>query len=293
MKRSSRAQGVAVGAVAAAGRGQRAGRVGGDELDLDLLGRVGLVAAVLVAGRQHVRGGGRVPGVGEEDVQEAGSGHLDALDLLAEPLRQRRAEPLGDLTRRRLQRRRQQHRRVRREVAEPRLARALQRRRGRAVAEVGGGGLHGGPEFFDRRHSLSDGRARPPGSCGRGTAARAAPRGRAGAEGSSGPARGGGRPRSNSVPYAPPSTKHTSRPAWRRSSIQRAKASESYAAPRSSSSDTYARSGTAARAPRRRPPRPGRRAPGWPAGGGSARRRRHRAASPCRRPAPCSAPARY
>jgi hypothetical protein len=47
-----------------------------------------------------VRGGRRVPGVGEEDVEEPRAGDLDALDPLAEPLGQRRAEALGDVARR-------------------------------------------------------------------------------------------------------------------------------------------------------------------------------------------------
>jgi hypothetical protein len=138
---------VAVRRVAAARGGQRPGRVGGDELDLDPLARLGLAAAVAVAGRQH-RGRRRgVPGVGEEDVEEAGPGDLHALEPLAEPLGQLLAELLRDLARRRLQRRGQQHRSVGGEIAEAGLARLLQRgpglQRRRAVAQVGGGRLDG------------------------------------------------------------------------------------------------------------------------------------------------------
>ena len=86
-------QRVAVGGVAAGGGGQRAGRVGGDELDLDLLRRVGRAAAEAVARRQHVRRGAGVPVVGQEDVQEAGAGDLDVVDLRAQawPAARRRA----------------------------------------------------------------------------------------------------------------------------------------------------------------------------------------------------------
>jgi hypothetical protein len=93
-------QGVAVRGVAPGRPGERAGRVGGDELDLDLLGRIGLPAAVGVARGQDVRGGSAVPGVGEEQVQEARARDLDPLQALAEPFRERRAEALGDLARR-------------------------------------------------------------------------------------------------------------------------------------------------------------------------------------------------
>ena len=91
---------VAVGGVAAARRGQRAGGVGGDELDVQPLGRLGPAAAPGVAGRQHLGRRVRVPGVGEEEVQEARPGDLDALDRRAEPSAQRVAEALGDRPRR-------------------------------------------------------------------------------------------------------------------------------------------------------------------------------------------------
>ena len=225
-------QRVAVGRVAAARGGQRPGRVGGDELDLDPLARLGLAAAVAVAGRQHL-GGGRActrrrPGRGS-----GSRGRRPRRGRAASPSRSVSfcAEPLRDLARRRLQRRGQQHRRVGREVAEAGLARPLERRarlRGAApLRRSAAGGLDGFAEVFDGVHEVNDGRARRPGSCGRGRAARAAPRGRAGAAASSGPSESRWSASSSAVPNAPPSTKQTSRPAWRRSSSQRANASES------------------------------------------------------------------
>ena len=73
-------QRVAVGGVAAAADVQRAGRVGGDELDQDPLRRLDRGRAEVVAGGDQ--GGQRapVPGVGEEEVDEAGAGDLDPLE---------------------------------------------------------------------------------------------------------------------------------------------------------------------------------------------------------------------
>ena len=51
------------------------------------------------------------------------------------------------------------------------------------------------------------------------------------------------RPLDSSIPNAPPITKQTSTPPWRRSSSQSANASEVYERPRESSTQTYARSG--------------------------------------------------
>ena len=96
-------QRVAVGGVAAAGRGQRARRVGRDELDVDPQRRRRAAAAVAVAGREHPVERADVPGVGEEQVQEARAGDLDALERLAEAVAQRAAQPLGHLARRRLE----------------------------------------------------------------------------------------------------------------------------------------------------------------------------------------------
>ena len=124
-------EGVAVGGVAAAADVQRPGRVGGDELDQDPFGRVG-------------RGPGRgsspdsarrchrppVPGVGEEEVDEAGAGDLDPLDaaaLAAELALELRAEAAGDVARVFPERRGEQHRGVRAVVAELRLRRPVER----------------------------------------------------------------------------------------------------------------------------------------------------------------------
>ena len=72
-------QRVAVGRVAAARGGQRAGRVGRDELEVDPLGALGGARAEARAGREHPVDRARVPGVGEEEVQKAGPRNLDAL----------------------------------------------------------------------------------------------------------------------------------------------------------------------------------------------------------------------
>jgi hypothetical protein len=130
--------------------GQRSGRVGGDELDLDPL--VAAAAAEVITGPQDVVDRGQVPGVGQEQVEEAGAGDLDLLDTVGQPLLQRRAEALGDRARRLSQRRRKQHRRVRRVVAEPGLLRPLEAEPvagGAAVAQLAGGGDHGGLEVVE------------------------------------------------------------------------------------------------------------------------------------------------
>jgi hypothetical protein len=56
--------------------------------------------AEALAGGEHVADRGEVPGVGQKQVEEPRAGDLDLLDLPAEPLLQRGAEPLGDLPRR-------------------------------------------------------------------------------------------------------------------------------------------------------------------------------------------------
>ena len=147
---------VAVGGVTAAGGGQRAGRVRRDVLDDDLLGMLRMAVAPVVAGGHDLMRGGDVPGVGEEDVEEAGAGDLDALDRVPQPLGQPLPEALGDLARRRAQGGREQHRGVRRVVAETGLLRTLQARprlrRRLAVAQVTGGRLDGRPQLVDGVH---------------------------------------------------------------------------------------------------------------------------------------------
>jgi hypothetical protein len=71
--------------VAAAGSGQRARRVGRDELDEDALGGLGRAGAEAVAALQDVRERGGVPPVGQEEVQEPGAGDLDAIEPVAQP----------------------------------------------------------------------------------------------------------------------------------------------------------------------------------------------------------------
>jgi hypothetical protein len=93
-----------------------------------------------------------VPRVAHEQVEEPGAGDLDAIDVAAERLLDRGAKPLGDDARLLAHRRRQQHRRVRRVVAEIRPGRALElgRRHAPAVAERGGGVGDGAAQGADR-----------------------------------------------------------------------------------------------------------------------------------------------
>ena len=154
---------------------------------------------------------------------------------VAEPLAHPLPEALGDLPRRRLQRGREQHRRVGRVVAEAGLLGPLEARLARAAARRRCAGRRRRPRRppGGRRAgvTLNDGTARPRGSCARGRAARAARPGRAGAGSVSGPKESVWSAPASSVPNAPPITKHTSRPAWRRSSSQPANASERVRAP--------------------------------------------------------------
>jgi hypothetical protein len=137
--------------VAARGGRERAGRVGRDELHLHALAAVARPEAL--ARVEHAAHGREVPGVGEEQVQEARAGDLDPVDAVAQRLLERGAELLRDRARRLAQERGEQHRRVRRVVAEARLLRALQGEAvGRAVgAQFAGGGLHRGAEVVERR----------------------------------------------------------------------------------------------------------------------------------------------
>ena len=201
-----------------------------------------------------------VPRVGQEDVEEARAGDLDVVDRLPQPLAQLRPEPLGDLARRRAQRGREQHRGVRRVVAETCLLRALQARARvrRRRCRCAGRPRPPRPPPAARRwvhRTANDGMARWPGSCAHG---RAAPEHDAGEHVRE--RRGSERQLwsapPSSIPNAPPITKHTSRPACRRSSSQPANASEVYAAPAAvEQADPGALGDPAQRAPRRRRPR--------------------------------------
>ena len=73
-------QDVAVGGVAAAADVQGAGRVGGDVLDQDALRAGDRRRAEALAGSRQARHRPPVPLVGEEEVDEAGAGHLDPVD---------------------------------------------------------------------------------------------------------------------------------------------------------------------------------------------------------------------
>jgi hypothetical protein len=141
---------VAVGGVARGRDGDRTGRVGADELEVDALWLGDGRTPELVAVGERDRGGSLQPAVGHEQVEEAGSGDLDALGGVAELPLQRLAELLGDRPRRLLQAAREHHRRVGRVVAEIRLRRPLQRRRlRRRRTERLGGRENGGVEVLD------------------------------------------------------------------------------------------------------------------------------------------------
>ena len=101
-------EGVAVGGVATAADVQRAGRVGGDELDQDPLGRRGRRRAEVLAGRDQRGQRAPVPGVGEEEVDEAGAGDLDPVEAAgaAEVALELAPQALGDGARVVAQRRR-------------------------------------------------------------------------------------------------------------------------------------------------------------------------------------------
>src|SRR6185437_3771847 len=86
-------------------------------------------ATEALIGGEHRRERGPVPAVGEEQVQEAGSRDLEALELLAEALGQSIAESLRQLTRRRARDGSEQQGGVRGVVPEAWLGRALERYR--------------------------------------------------------------------------------------------------------------------------------------------------------------------
>ena len=146
---------VAVSAAATAADVQRAGRVGGDELDHDLLRGRGRLRAEVVAGGDQDGQRPPVPGVGEEEVDEAGAGDLDPVEapIAAEAAFELAAQALGDRARVVAQRPGEQHRRVGAVVAEVGLRRAVEGR-GRlgrlAVAQRPGGDLDGSLQVGDR-----------------------------------------------------------------------------------------------------------------------------------------------
>ncbi len=152
----------------------RAGRVVGDELQVDRLG--GLLGAgratpgVVLARGQHVGQRAEQPAVGQRQIEEPRSRRLDPGQVVAEVLLQRDGQALGDHRRRGADDLRQQHRRVGRVVAVGGLLRTLQRRRGPrslAAGDVedrvvedgaqavqrgsGGRGVHGPTRYGARR----------------------------------------------------------------------------------------------------------------------------------------------
>jgi hypothetical protein len=140
--------------VAAAGGGQGTGRVRGHELDVDPLVVGGRSCPEPLAGVENPADGVRVPGVGEEEVEEARTGDLDTVEGGAEAARELVAQPRRDVARRRPDDRRQHERRVRRVVAVAGLLRALQRgprARGVAVGHRAGSRLDGGAKVGDGR----------------------------------------------------------------------------------------------------------------------------------------------
>ena len=80
---------------------------------------------------------GAVPGIGEKQVQKAGPRHLEALQLLTEPLCQHIAKLLSQLTRLCARGWRQQQRRVRGVVAEVLARWALERDRPMRASTAG------------------------------------------------------------------------------------------------------------------------------------------------------------
>ncbi len=141
-------QSIAVGGVAGVPDVHWTGRIGRHELHDDPLGRARPRASEALAGGEYRGQGGAVPRVGEEQVQEAGSGHLETLELLAETLSQCLAEALGQLARRGAGRGREQQRGIGRVVAEVRSRWALERDRLPAGVPLGD---HGGY----RQHGLA------------------------------------------------------------------------------------------------------------------------------------------
>ena len=164
---------------------QRPGRVGGDELDVDPLGQRRAAAAEGVArARARRPSASAYQASARKRLRKPGPATSTLHELVAEPRGHGLPQPRGDVARLLAEHRRQQHRGVGRVVAEvgPWAGAPATGATAGGVpvaAQVGGGVLEGGAEGVERRH-VNDGTARPRGSCARGTAARAAPRGRAG-----------------------------------------------------------------------------------------------------------------
>src|SRR3954447_13714970 len=141
--------------MAAARGGQRAGRVGRDELEVHLLGRLRHDGPEAVARGEHPVERVRVPGVRQEQVEESGPGDLDAVERVAEAGPQRVAQALGDIAGLGADDRREHERGVRRVVAVAGLLGPLERRaraRRAAVGQPARRRLDGGTELCDRRH---------------------------------------------------------------------------------------------------------------------------------------------
>ena len=143
---------VAVGGVAGAAERERAGRVRAHELDQDALAGRRATRPVLVAGLDRAGERAMVPVVRHEQVEEPGAGDLDALDSLTEPVAQHVAQALRDGARRLAEHRREQHRGVRRVVAEVGARRALELRLGAGpiAGELRGAGGYRCAELRDR-----------------------------------------------------------------------------------------------------------------------------------------------
>ncbi len=124
----------------------RTRRVGRDELDDDPLTGCHTPATEALPRRQQLAQRSAVPGVGQEQVQEAGARDLEALQLLTQTLVQQLAEMLCQLARLRAHGRREQQGGIRGVVAEIRTWRALERdrsMRARAAGLLAGEGEHG------------------------------------------------------------------------------------------------------------------------------------------------------
>ena len=138
---------VAVGAVPRRGDGDRAGRVGRDELHLDALGLVRDGAAEAAARLEHRCEAAGEPAVVDRQVEEPRPGDLDPRHAVeaGDPL----AQLLGDLPRRAPQRPRELERDVRRIVAVALVGRPRQLDRGAAGL---GDGVGEGADGVARRH---------------------------------------------------------------------------------------------------------------------------------------------
>ena len=141
-------QRVTITGVTALGRGQRPGRVGGDELHQHPLGSLGGSAAEGIAGVEQGGEALAVPAIGQEDVDEPGAGDLDPVDASPQHAVELLAQSLGDLSRLLPARRGEQHRGVGGVVAQLRIRRSLEGgrdRRGRTVAQRVRGGADRDP----------------------------------------------------------------------------------------------------------------------------------------------------